>query len=309
MWLFLILIHISTEAWSVEPNSKKKTPVASVTTAPKSKAVTLPAEVGAELTKKATDCDRALQALNGTINGGPGCAAKALVKEQGKEQQEKILDEMRMKGPPVLDYEAKSDKREIKGNTTQVRDLSGEMMTISVLTPEEAAEVTEKLRGQISDLKYHIPNTGCYPRAHYLGQRLQDLGVEAGKVWSEPSFLIGKIQPILNGQTERGAQMWERHVAPFFYVKRDGKLEEHIVDFSISDKALSMSDYASKLSPRPYWLSVQFGNRFAYDQRERWNVKTYYNGHDSAAAQQELKCIEQDLKNGTRSCGVIDSRY
>jgi Spy/CpxP family protein refolding chaperone len=304
--LFLILIHLSAVTYAAESNAKKKK-TTGPTTASKTKTTTLPNEVGIELTKKAKECDQALQTINGTINGGPGCSSKAQVKEQGKEQQAKVLEEMGMNGPPVLSYEAQSNKREIKGRTTQYKDLSGRELTLSVLTPEQADEVMTKLKSDTSDLKYQISETGCFPRAHFLGQRLQNLGVEAGKAWFEPSFAVGKIKPVMNGKSERGAQEWQFHVAPFILVDNNGKIEERVVDFALSDKATPLDQYKAQLSPRPYWLNVQMSNRFAYDRRERWAQKSYYNGADSARASEELRCIEKDLRDGTRSCRVIDS--
>ena len=179
---------------------------------------------------------------------------------------------------------------------------------MSVLTPDEADQVVEKLRETIGDLKYHRSETGCFARAHLLGQRLQDLGVEAGKMWFEPTFMVGKLNPILNGKTERGNQEWRFHVAPFILVDNNGKIEERVVDFALNSKAMPLKEYKEKLSPRPYWLSASPGNRFAYDMRERWQNKTYYNGSDQARAVQEIRCIEKDLRDGTRSCVVVDGR-
>jgi hypothetical protein len=306
LYLLLILTHLPfpfAQAASETSASKKKPALA------KSKSVTLPKEVGDELTNKAKQCDDALQALNGTINGGTSCARKAQVKEQGKDQQDKILSEMGMTGPPVLEYEAKSDKRVIKGRTTQYTDLAGKEITLSVLTPAEADQLTEKLSQNISDLKYDKPGTGCFARAHFLGQRIQDLGYEAGKMWFEPRFLLGKIDPILEGQTERRGKAWQYHVSPFILVDNNGKIEERIIDFSLSKKALPLSEFKSQLSPRPYLIQAQASNRFAYDLQDRWHNKTYYNGSDSASAIQELKCVEKDLRDGTHKCRPIDSHW
>jgi len=70
-----------------------------------------------------------------------------------------------------------------KGEPTVLIGDSATVFGPGPLTPEQAQELFDIMAAQ-GDIAYGYPVDGCYARAELMAQRMQQLGLDPGKVWS-----------------------------------------------------------------------------------------------------------------------------
>jgi uncharacterized Zn-binding protein involved in type VI secretion len=108
------------------------------------------------------------------------------------------------------------------------------------ITPEAAAALFALLAAQ-GDIAFGFPVDGCYSRAHLMVQRMQQMGLTPGKVWSfaNPDALRANTPNHPDGYVE-----WGYHVAPTVpVVQPDGSVQDMVMDPSMFDRPVSVDEW------------------------------------------------------------------
>lgn len=108
------------------------------------------------------------------------------------------------------------------------------------LSQAQAEAVFQDMAGQ-----RHIPFAyaidGCYARAHEMARLMREQGIECQKVWNYGNLTVTG--------TPVGDVQWGYHVAPIINVRgNDGKVQEMVIDPSMSDKPVPTEEWRAKQS-------------------------------------------------------------
>jgi uncharacterized Zn-binding protein involved in type VI secretion len=118
------------------------------------------------------------------------------------------------------------------------------------LTPDAAAALFAIMAAQ-PDIAFAYPADGCYARAHLMAQRMQQLGVTPGKVWS---FASGQDDPLWvnTPHDPSGSVEWGYHVAPTVPVRgSDGVVRDMVMDPSLFDHPVSIDQWRDAQHDHP----------------------------------------------------------
>jgi hypothetical protein len=91
------------------------------------------------------------------------------------------------------------------------------------------------------DIAFGYPADGCYARAHLMVQRMQQMGLTPGKVWSfaNPDALHANTPNHPDGYVN-----WGYHVAPTVPVQQpDGTVQDMVVDPSMFDRPVTIDEW------------------------------------------------------------------
>jgi len=108
------------------------------------------------------------------------------------------------------------------------------------ISPEAAAALFALLAAQ-GDIAFGYPVDGCYARAHLMVQRMQQMGLTPGKVWSfaNPDNLHANTPNHPDGYVE-----WGYHVAPTIPVTQpDGSVQDMVMDPSMFDRPVTIDEW------------------------------------------------------------------
>lgn len=106
------------------------------------------------------------------------------------------------------------------------------------ISMKQAQKLHDKARAR-DDIAWDYTYDGCYARAHLMARMFEDEDIHVDKAW-----LRGRLQ--IPGEAD--GKNWGYHVAPLVYVEdANGKVQEMIIDPSISEKPLTPDEWAGKM--------------------------------------------------------------
>lgn len=114
-----------------------------------------------------------------------------------------------------------------------------------------------------SPIPFNYVEDYCYARAHEMAQVMELLGINSGKIIAE-----GDLNIVDKDGNPVG---WKYHIAPTVEIYKDGEVQTFVIDPSLSEEPLTISDWFAKMSPEP---CVSKGRFEWYDERDQTCV--YY---------------------------------
>jgi hypothetical protein len=131
------------------------------------------------------------------------------------------------------------------------------------LTMQEARGLHAYLASQ-PDIAFHYIRDGCHARAHMMIRKMQALGIHAGKVWAFPRSDLEALQ-VDTCLVPAGRVRWCFHVAPVIRVHSGDHDLDMVIDPSLFERPVSVTDWAKVLRTTaghlPFITQTAFGAR------------------------------------------------
>jgi hypothetical protein len=138
----------------------------------------------------------------------------------------------------------------------------GSKVTLNIISEKKALSLFKTLQGK-KQIPFDYAPDGCYARAHRMSLMAQRRGVITGKV-----FIEGKLDPFPND-----GWSWRYHVAPVVAVKIGKHTQLQVIDPSLFDRPVSISEWSEKsvgsMISNPFNIILR--NRFAYNYNDMWS--------------------------------------
>ncbi|MBL8473763.1 MAG: hypothetical protein KF778_06210 [Rhodocyclaceae bacterium] len=113
-----------------------------------------------------------------------------------------------------------------------------------------------------TDVPFDYPPDCCYARARVMSDMMEKEGYASRKLWYEgylePNRADGTRVAFPDANGNSAPVTWHYHVAPIVQVEQsNGKVEERVLDPSLSDKPLSMDEWKARCGPHAQVPTMQ----------------------------------------------------
>lgn len=195
---------------------------------------------------------------------------QVLIDIDNKEQLGKIRHEYEndsynpLTGCNLRDSSNINDLEYITQKVQQIEDANKKQINISILSESEIQQLFQELSSQ-SHIPFGYPEDGCYARAQEMSLILDKKGITTGKVFIEGDLRVDTTN------SPKGYVEWWYHVAPIVFVNKDNKLEPYVLDPSLFDKAVPLTEWTeiqTKHNPKQN-ETVYFTKRFNYTPMDK----------------------------------------
>jgi hypothetical protein len=167
--------------------------------------------------------------------------------------------------------------------TSTVLQEGDRSIPISVISEKYAQELFDMLKNR-PEIPFLYPQDGCYARAHQMSLILEKMGIITGKV-----FVTGDLR-VETPRSPDGYVEWGWHVAPIIMVRRGNKSVPMVIDPSIFQHPVTVSEWTGIQTRHPggYAQETYRTNRYSYRPSSDRNMPDW-SAEDLVHTQETMK--------------------